>query len=723
MASPIIRIVRLIFDRNAGRRTETDAKRSLSVMERGLKRIKKLAVELGLALGLAFAIRKMAQWGAAAIRAGIGAEETFSKFNTVFGESARTLDGFIKDWGALAGVTKSQGQEMVAQYGAIAQGFGLTQEASAQFSARLVELAGDLTSFNDVPIEETFQALRSGLTETEPLKRFGIVISLAEVKQRALVETQKDNIAELTRQEILQARVNLIIERAGKANGDLARTQNSTANMLRQLNGAWKQFQESLGIAIVKSNDATGIIGQLTNALKDATHWVEENEESFRLLGDVLGFIFRMLGTVLGGWVRLSTFVASGWVGIMATATSSAGAFLESLGAIVRGLQKTGQFFGFAMEGTERAANILDFEAEKLLLRANELFGTMDELQAMAVRASSARPTDTGGEDSPFVPTEVPETLVIPSVAESEEQAKALEALEADALAIFNSMKTAAEEYAETIQSLDAHLAAGRITQETYNRAVADADQILADAAEEIGNVSQALSDHEAQMVTNGILAGVLGDDFNALEEEAVSLTAILIVMAEAGLDPLDQRFQDIVARLREVKEALDADAESALEVGKAATLAGQMIGAAFGAGIGPLAASKARQNAILAAEQLAQGFVSLLNPVTIHKAGGHFAAAAKFTAIAASWKALSASVGGGGGGAAASTGGSPSVGRGAGGATSEALPGTEVHIHFVGDGFDAVNPRVQRVVAGALQMVEERFGENTTVRIHREGG
>ena len=54
-------------------------------------------------------------------------------------------------------------------------------------SLKLVELAADLASFNNTSPEDALLALRSGLSgETEPLKRYGIAINDARLKQEAL---------------------------------------------------------------------------------------------------------------------------------------------------------------------------------------------------------------------------------------------------------------------------------------------------------------------------------------------------------------------------------------------------------------------------------------------------------------------------------------------------------------------------------------------------------
>jgi hypothetical protein len=92
----------------------------------------------------------------------------------------------------------------------------------------------------------------------------------------------------------------------------------------------------------------------------------------------------------------------------------------------------------------------------------------------------------------------------------------------------------------------------------------------------------------------------------------------------------------------------------------------------------------------------------------------GHLGAAAKWGAVAG----VAGAVGGGGraGGGGSLSGAVPSMTQA--GRTEPAGP--EVHIYFDGPGFDAVNPTVQRVLAGAAQIYGERYGPNAKVQTHR---
>lgn len=183
---------------------------------------------------------------------GAAVEETQSKFNTVFGESAASTQRFIDSFGTVAGLSKKQAQEVLATTGAIAQGMGFAQQESAQFAQAVVALSADLSSFNNIPIADTSRAIQAALTgERESLKRLGIVINETDVVQRALVMTGKASAAELTAQEKAAASLALITERAGVAVGDLARTQDSAANRARAVAAELQNIKDTIASALL----------------------------------------------------------------------------------------------------------------------------------------------------------------------------------------------------------------------------------------------------------------------------------------------------------------------------------------------------------------------------------------------------------------------------------------------------------------------------------------
>ena len=172
--------------------------------------------------------------GAKLFELGAAVEETASKFKTALGPAAGEAQKFLDSFASTAGLTNTKAQDLVATTASIAQGMGFAQHASAGMAIEVTKLAADISSYNNIPIEQTSLAITSALTgERESLKRLGIVVREVDVQQRAMALSGKTVAGALTQQEKVTATMSLITERAGVAVGDLGRTMDSPANRAR----------------------------------------------------------------------------------------------------------------------------------------------------------------------------------------------------------------------------------------------------------------------------------------------------------------------------------------------------------------------------------------------------------------------------------------------------------------------------------------------------------
>lgn len=125
----------------------------------------------------------------------------------------------------------------------------IAPKAAADMSQKMVGLAGDLASFNNVAPEEALAALQSGLTgETEPLKKFGINMNdstlKAEALKQGLIKSTKEALTPQTKALAAQA---LIMAQTGTAQGDFARTSGGLANQQRILAAKMEDVKTKIG--------------------------------------------------------------------------------------------------------------------------------------------------------------------------------------------------------------------------------------------------------------------------------------------------------------------------------------------------------------------------------------------------------------------------------------------------------------------------------------------
>jgi hypothetical protein len=175
--------------------------------------------------------------------------ESIAKSNTVFGKNAKQIEEWSKTTSKALGVSQQSALEAAGTYGNLFRAFGINEQESAKMSKALVTLAADLASFNNVPIEDALLALRSGLSgETEPLKRFGIALNEARLKEEALrlglIKTTKGTLPQAIK---TQAAYALILKDSALAQGDVSRTADGLANQLKFLEAGLKDAKAGFG--------------------------------------------------------------------------------------------------------------------------------------------------------------------------------------------------------------------------------------------------------------------------------------------------------------------------------------------------------------------------------------------------------------------------------------------------------------------------------------------
>ena len=143
--------------------------------------------KVGMAMGVAFAGAKVASFFKESTLAASNFNEALSKVNVVFQQNSQEIETWAKGSIENFGMSERGALTAAGNFGALFTAFGLGAEDTKSFSQDLTELAVDMASFNDMSVDDAMTALRSGLSgETEPMKRFGSVLSDVRLKTQAL---------------------------------------------------------------------------------------------------------------------------------------------------------------------------------------------------------------------------------------------------------------------------------------------------------------------------------------------------------------------------------------------------------------------------------------------------------------------------------------------------------------------------------------------------------
>ncbi len=179
------------------------------------------------------------------------AEEVWSKFGAVF--KGQTAD--VKEWAVAysesLGLATTETAALASSLQDTFVPLGFVREEATELSKALVELAGDVGSFNDSSRADVIRDFQSAIVgNTETIRKYGVVASQAAIEQEAINSGLIRNKRELTASSKAQAIYQLLVKGTADAQGDLERTQESTANVTRRLASAYTTLQEEVGKSI-----------------------------------------------------------------------------------------------------------------------------------------------------------------------------------------------------------------------------------------------------------------------------------------------------------------------------------------------------------------------------------------------------------------------------------------------------------------------------------------
>jgi hypothetical protein len=230
--------------------------------------------------------------GKSLISAASNLQESVSKINAVFGSTAPTIIAWSETTAKALGISQRAALEAAGTYGNLFQAFGLSAPQAQEMSIRLVELAADMASFNNVPVDDALLALRSGLSgETEPLKRFGVALNEVTLKNKALEMGLISNTKGTLPQAIkTQAAYALILEQTSIQQGDVARTSDGVAFKMKSFGAQVEDVKARIGTALIP------IFSALMSFLNDKV--IPVFVKFSEVLGEQgAGAAFRYLGT------------------------------------------------------------------------------------------------------------------------------------------------------------------------------------------------------------------------------------------------------------------------------------------------------------------------------------------------------------------------------------------------------------------------------------------
>lgn len=294
------------------------------------KRLEKTSQKVGFALKKAFLPASAALGGLAAaaipaINAASDLEESMSKVGVIFGEGAKEVEAFAETAAKALGQSKQDVLEAAGTFGTFGKAAGLAGTDLAEFSNGLTALASDAASFHNAEPQEVIEAMGAALRgESEPMRRFGVLLNDAVLKQEALALGIYDGNGALNDQQKILAAQQAIFKQTGDAQGDFARTSEGLANQTRIMKAQFEDVKAELGKALLP------IVLKILPVFADLADFVSNNTELILTLGAVIGG--------LSAAIVVANFAMKAWAAAQAIATAAQWAFNAALTANPIGL-------------------------------------------------------------------------------------------------------------------------------------------------------------------------------------------------------------------------------------------------------------------------------------------------------------------------------------------------------------------------------------------------
>jgi hypothetical protein len=264
------------------------------------------------AMSAARSLLDLGRSAASGIAAAVGhatdlGEET-SKSGVIFGESADRVMQFARSADSI-GLTTAAALQATGSFGNLFTAMGLGSAQAADYATTLTALGADLASFNNATVDEAVLAVGAALRgESEPIRRFGVLLDEATLKQEALAKGLISSTSgSLTPAIKAQAAYSAILKQTTAAQGDFARTSGSLANLSRIVQAQAGNVMGDVGSAFEPLFRAA--MSAISEVLTAVQPFVSQVSDAVRSSIEVIGAAIQLLvpqftafvGTLDGG--------------------------------------------------------------------------------------------------------------------------------------------------------------------------------------------------------------------------------------------------------------------------------------------------------------------------------------------------------------------------------------------------------------------------------------
>ena len=296
----------------------------------GLTKIEKSFKRLGKFAAFGLGIKALSGLGKAALDAASDLQEVQNVVDVSFRElddagnvvsdMTYKIEGFAQTCIEKFGMSEFAAKQTAGSFMAMGKSMGLSMEEASDMAVTLTGLTGDFSSFYNISQDYARVAMSAVYTgETETLKRYGIVLTEANLQQYAQSKGIETTVKKMDARDKAILRYMYIMDATKDMEGDFVRTQDSWANSTRVLGQLWNQFLIALGSGLISIlSPMVQVLGQIVQRL---TQFVQV---LWQALSNIFGFQLQDITKQASG--------AAGAVGDLSDSTDELGESIDKAG-------------------------------------------------------------------------------------------------------------------------------------------------------------------------------------------------------------------------------------------------------------------------------------------------------------------------------------------------------------------------------------------------------
>ena len=329
------------FDKNIKKAVDT-TNSSAQKMQASFDRLGDSFVNIGtkasiLSAGLV-AIGTKAFLMAADIEDAVGATEQ------IFKENADSVNAWAGNLDTSFGIAKKEALEYSNLMGSMLINIGkLTEEQASKQSAKLIELAGDLTAMYGGSTQDAVRALTGALKGNNTmLDNYGMAVNEALIKQKALELGLVGVNGEMTLQAKQGATLALIWEQTGAAQGQAAREAEGASGAMRALKTEITNLSTELGEVLLP------VITPIVAGIRDFVSGIRDLSPEAKKVIVVVAGITASIGPLLlglGGLLKMLPLIGAGFTAVTGPIGIAIGAIAGAAILIIKNWDSIKEYF------------------------------------------------------------------------------------------------------------------------------------------------------------------------------------------------------------------------------------------------------------------------------------------------------------------------------------------------------------------------------------------